>query len=89
MYKYIKMRGLHSREITSLPKSKNVMNIEHHFNHSPKKTTCSSEDLFAYNESLQHAITLPPHQNFAHTDSSPFLTTEIFTCSKEINAFKR
>ena len=33
IYKYTKIKGLHLREVTSLPKSQNVINMVHHFNH--------------------------------------------------------
>ena len=36
VYKYTKIKGLDSREITSLPKSKNVMNLVRRFNHRRK-----------------------------------------------------
>ena len=41
MHNYTKIKGLHSRKITSLP----------NFSHRGKYTTCSSRDSFAYSES--------------------------------------
>ena len=43
-----------SEEITSLPKSKTVVKMARHFNNRRNKTTSSSQELFVYNESLQH-----------------------------------
>ena len=37
VYKYMKIKGLDLREISSLPKNENVMNMAHHFNHHQKK----------------------------------------------------
>ena len=60
MYKNMGIKGLDYKEITSLPKSKNVMNnlwrvITCNSIIARKKTnTCLSQDSFAYNESLQH-----------------------------------
>ena len=59
------IKGLDSREITSLP-------------------SCLSQDSFAYNKCFKHPITSPPHRNFSPKD---FSATEIFSCSKVINAF--
>ena len=39
-YKYMKIKGFDSREVTSFPKSKNAMNMVRHFNHRQKKETC-------------------------------------------------
>ena len=46
IYKYTKIKGLHLREVTSLPKSQNVINMVHHFNHRRTKTACSPQDYF-------------------------------------------
>ena len=60
MYKNMGIKGLDYKEITSLPKSKNVMNnlwrviTCNSIIARKKKNTCSSQDSFAYNESLQH-----------------------------------
>ena len=40
-----KTKGLDWREITSLPKSKYVMNMARHINHRLKYIACSSQDL--------------------------------------------
>ena len=55
MYKYTKIKGLDwGRVFTSLLKDKNVMNMARYFVRSrKKKKACSSQDSFAYNESLQ------------------------------------
>ena len=47
-------KSLDSREITSLPDIKNVMNVARYFNHRRKYTARSSQDSFAYSDSLQH-----------------------------------
>ena len=39
-YKNTKIKGLDLREITSLPESKNVMNMVRHFNHCQLKINC-------------------------------------------------
>ena len=49
-----KFKGLESREITTLPAIKKVIYMAHHFNNCRKQTASSSQDSFAYNESLQH-----------------------------------
>ena len=51
-----KFKGLDSREITSLPEIKKVIYMARRFNHRRKNESiaCSSQDVFAYNESLQH-----------------------------------
>ena len=85
MYEYTKIQGLDSREITSLPEIKKVIYMAHYFNHRRKLTACSSQDPFAYNESLQHptiAVLLIKILIF-------FNHSVVFTCSKVINAYKR
>ena len=80
-----KFKGLDSREITSLPEIKEVINVARHFNHRRKEIACSSQEPFAYNESLQHptiAVLLIKILNF-------FDHSVVFTCPKVINAFKR
>ena len=52
--------------------NKNVMNMEHHFIIIAKKTACSSQDLFAYNESLQHLMVCLPTKIFSYYNSSSF-----------------
>ena len=47
-----KLKGLDSREITSLPEIKKVIYMASHFNHRRKWTVCSSQEPFAYNESF-------------------------------------
>ena len=47
-----KLKGLDSKEITSLPEIKKVIYMASYFNHRRKWTVCSSQDPFAYNESL-------------------------------------
>ena len=37
---------------------------------------------------VKRPITSPPHRNFSPKDSLFFSATEIFSCSKELNAFK-
>ena len=69
-----KSKGLHWREITSLPK-KNLIYIARHFNHLRRKNACSSQDSFVYNESLQHPASWPHHQSFANKDS-PFFSVD-------------
>ena len=50
-----KFRGLDSRKITSLPEiKKKKIYLGRHFNYRRKWTACSSQEPFAYNESLQH-----------------------------------
>ena len=73
-----KFRGLDSREIASLPEIQKVIYMGRHFNYRRKWTACSSQDSFAYNESLQHP-----------TIAVFFDHSVVFTCSKVINAFKR
>ena len=49
-----KFRDLDSIEITSLPDNKKVIYMALHFNHRRKYIACSSQDSFAWSESLQH-----------------------------------
>ena len=59
--------------------------MAHHFHHHRTKTSCSSQDSFAYNKSLQHPTVQPHYQSFAEVCSQTFFffsTTEVFTCSK-------
>ena len=75
-----KFKGLDSREITSLPEIKEVINVARHFNHRRKEIACSSQELFAYDESLQHptiAVLLIKILNF-------FDHSVVFTCPKVI-----
>ena len=52
MYKYMKIKGFYLREVTSFPKSKNVMNMVHHSTIAKKKKT---HPHHIWNkESLQH-----------------------------------
>ena len=54
MYKYTKIKGVDWGGIfTSLQKDKNAMNMARYFVRRRKKKACSSQDSFAYNESLQ------------------------------------
>ena len=85
MYEYTKIQGLDSREITSLPEIKKVIYMAHYFNYRRKLTACSSQDPFAYNESLQHptiAVLLIKILIF-------FDHSVVFTCSKVINTLKQ
>ena len=80
MYKYTKIQGLDSREITSLPETKTVIYMARQFNHRPKQVACSSQYPFVYNESLQHptiAVLLVKILIF-------FNHSVVFTCSKVI-----
>ena len=74
------MYKIKSREITSLPETKNVMNMMHHFNHHQNKPR-------AHHKTYLHRI------NVYNTRSVYSLTievfSEVFTCSQVINAFKR
>ena len=55
VYKYTrKIKGLDSREITSLPGIKRVIYMARHFNHRRKQTACLSQGPFAYDESPKH-----------------------------------
>ena len=65
-----------------------------HFNHRQKSTVCSSQDPFAYNESLQHptiAVLLMKISFFFLFSFFFFDYLVVFTCSKviNVNAFKR
>ena len=64
-----------------------------HFNHRQKSTVCSSQDPFAYNESLQHPTiaVLLMKISFFFLFSFFFDYLVVFTCSKviNVNAFKR
>ena len=82
MYKYPKIKDLDSKEITSLPKRKNVMNVARHFNYRGELTACSSRNLIEFTTQLRlpHSTNelskrfascrLPQHASFAHKDSS-------------------
>ena len=76
MYEYMKIKGLDSREITSLPDSKNVINMTFLFSHR--------QDSFACNESLYNTVPdlLASPSKFCSLKYS-------FTFSKVINYFKR
>ena len=56
LYKYMKIKGLDLREISSLPKNENVMNNWCIISTITKKI--SSQDSFAYNESLHYPTSL-------------------------------
>ena len=64
-----------------------------HFNHRQKSTVCSSQDPFAYNESLQHPTfaVLRMKISFFFFFLFFFDYLVVFTCSKviNVNAFKR
>ena len=49
-----KFKGLDSREVTSLPEIEKVIYMARHFYHRRKQIASSSQDSFAYSESLQH-----------------------------------
>ena len=53
-YNYTRIQRPRFREITSLPDNERVIYMARLFNHRPKYIACSSQDLFAYSESLQH-----------------------------------
>ena len=53
-YKYRKIQRPRFREITSLPDNERVIYMARLFSHRRKYIACSSQDLFAYSESLQH-----------------------------------
>ena len=80
-----KFKGLDSREITSLPEIKKVIHMARLFNHCRKEIACSSQEPFAYNESLQHptiaVLVIKIHIFFDHS--------VVFTWSKVCDAFKR
>ena len=74
------MYKIKSREITSLPETKNVTSMMCHLNHHQNKPR-------AHHKTHLHRI------NIYNTRSVYSLTievfTEVFTCSQVINAFKR
>ena len=53
-YNYTRIQRPRFREITSLPDNERVIYMACIFNHRRKYIACSSQDLFAYSESLQH-----------------------------------
>ena len=87
MFQYKIIKGLDSREITSLPNRKKVMNMAHHFNHRLKKHMLITRLICI----LQWKFITPfqldsPSKfcwSFAHKGSF------LFTCSKVNNAFKQ
>ena len=62
-----------------------------HFNHRQKSTVCSSQDPFAYNESLQHPTIAVLLMKISFFFFFLFDYLVVFTCSKviNVNAFKR
>ena len=87
VYKDAKIKGLDSREIKSLPKSKNVMSVT--FQSSPKINRMLITRLIC----IKWKFTTPDQLTSPSKASSQrfflFTTTEVFTCSKVINVFKR
>ena len=62
-----------------------MMKMARHFHHHRDENSCSSQDSFAYNKSLQHPTVQPHHRSFAEVCSQRFFffsTTKVFTCSK-------
>ena len=83
------MKGLNLREITSLSMTKSVMNMEHHFNYCPKKPHAHHKTQLHTMKVYNTQSACLPTKILLTAILLLFLTTEIFTCSKEINAFKR
>ena len=83
----MKIKGFDLREVTSFPKSKNTMNMVHHFNYRQKKPASSPNlEQRKFTTPTSH----PHHRSFAEVlKILRFLPLKYSFCSKVINTFKR
>ena len=76
------MYKIKSREITSLPETKNVMNMMCHLNHHQNKP-CAHHKTHLHRINIYNTLTRSVYSLTIE------VFTEVFTCSQVINAFKR
>ena len=86
----MKIKGVDWREITSSSKSKKVVNMARHFNHRQNKRSAHYK-AHLYRMKVYNIRRVGPHQSIEGLliKILLFFPTEVFTCSKVINAFKR